>query len=113
MIQLCLNCNKILLIVIFTIFTVMTYNVSAHAGEADMKINLTSISELMSKWSNQLSTGNVDAKSQKKMGELMSRMSQVLQEMTGSGGSDMHMQHRDKITAMHEEWKPFDTSDRN
>jgi hypothetical protein len=54
----------------------------------------------------------VEPKALEKMGEMMSRMIQVLLEMTGSGGSDMYMDHHNKIEAMEKEWDPFDTSDK-
>jgi hypothetical protein len=45
----------------------------------------------------------VEPKAQEKMGEMMSRMSQVPLEMTGSGSSDMHMDHHNKIEAAKKE----------
>jgi hypothetical protein len=101
------------MLVLFTIFTVMIYSGSANAGEEAMKTNLSGMAELMSKFSKQLSSGKVEPKAQEKMGEILSRMSQVLQEITGAGGSDMHMQHRAKIEVMKKEWDPFDTSDKD
>ena len=98
------------ILVIFTIFTVMIYYGYAHAEEYSMNTNLTSISKMTSKWSKQLSTGKLGPKAQEKMGEIMSNMSQVLQEMTGSVDSDICMQHYAKIETMKKEWKPFDTS---
>ena len=89
----------------------MVYYGYAHAEEYSMNTNLTSISKMMSKWSKQLSTGKLGPKAQEKMGEIMSNMSQVLQEMTGSVDSDICMQHYAKIETMKKEWKPFDTSD--
>ncbi len=64
----------------------------------------------MSKFSKQLSSGKVEPKAQEKLGDILSRMSQVMQEMIGAGGSGMHMEHRGKIEVMKKEWYPFDTS---
>ncbi len=124
--QLCLNHLKIPILVLFTIFTVMIYNGSAYAGEESMEANMRSMAELMSKFSKQLSSGKVEPKAQEKMGDILSRMSQVMQEMTGAGGSGMkaggsgmkaggsgmNMEHRDKIEVMKKEWEPFDPYDR-
>ena len=97
---------------IFTIFTVMIYYGSVHADEYNKNTNLTSISELMSKWSQQLSTGKVAPNTQEKMGKTMSDLSRVLLEMAGSGGGDMNLQYHAKIETMKKEWNrnPFDTS---
>jgi hypothetical protein len=119
--QLCLNYLKIPTLVLFTIFTVMIYNGSAYAGEESMKTNLRSMAELMSKFSKQLSSGKVEPKAQKKMGDILSRCSQMMQEMTGaggsgmkSGGSDIDIEHRDKLEGIKKEWDPFeDTYDGN
>ena len=108
--QLCLNYFKIPMLVIFPIFAVMIYNSAGNADEYNVNTNLTSISEMMSKWSKQLSTGKVDPKAQEKMGEIMSHMSQVLQEMAGGGVGEMNMQHHAAIEDMKKEWNPFDTS---
>jgi len=108
--QLCLNYLKIPMLVLFTIFTVMIYNGSAYAGDETMKTNMSSMAELMSKFSKQLSTGKVEPKAQEKMGDILSRCSQMLQEITGAGGSGMHMEHNAKIGVMKKEWDPFDTS---
>lgn len=97
---------------IFTFLATVAYTGSAHAGDYGMKTNLSSMSELMAKFSKQLSSGKVDPKAQEKMGEILSRMSQVLQEMTGGGGNTMDVEHRGKIEMMKKEWNPFDTSDK-
>ena len=107
-----IKCINISLFITFAFFVALAYNGSAHAGDYSMQTNLNSMADLLSKWSKQLSSGKVDPKAQEKMGEMMSRMSQVMQEMTGSGSSDMHMNHHTKIEAMEKEWDPFDTSDK-
>jgi hypothetical protein len=105
------------MLVLFTIFAVMIYHGSAYAGEESMETNMRSMAELLSKFSKQLSSGKVEPKAQEKMGDILSRMSQVIQEMTGAGGSGMkaggsgmNMEHRNKIEVMKKEWDPFDSS---
>ena len=112
------------MLVLFTIFAVMIYHGSAYAGEESMETNMRSMAELLSKFSKQLSSGKVEPKAQEKMGDILSRMSQVIQEMTGAGGSGMkaggsgmkaggsgmNMEHRDKIEVMKKDWDPFDSS---
>ena len=82
------------------------------AGDYTMQKNLNDIAELMSKWSNQLSTGKLDPNAQKKLGEIMSQMSEVMHDMTGQGQGDMHKDHQTKIQKMKKAWDPFDTSDK-
>jgi hypothetical protein len=103
---------NISIFVTFAFFAAVIYNGTTHAGDYSMGTNLNSMAELLSKWSKQLGSGKVEPKTQEKMGEMMSRMSQVLQEMTGSGSGGMHMDHHQKIEAMEKEWDPFDTSDK-
>lgn len=98
--------------VTFAAFTAMVYSSSAVAGDHSMQTNLSSIADLMSKWSKQLSSGKVEPMAQEKMGEMMSNMSQVLKEMAGPGVSDMSMDHHNKIETMKKDWDPFDTSDK-
>jgi hypothetical protein len=97
---------------IFAILASMVFSGSALADGHGMGTNLTSMSELTSKFSKMLSTGKVDAKTQEKMGEILSQMSQMLQEMAGTGGSAMAPEHSGKIEMMKKAWDPFDTSDR-
>ncbi len=104
------NSMHVSMFVIFAFLVAMLHSGSAHASDYGMKTNLSDIAKLMSKWSKQLGTGKVEPKAQEEMGEIMSRMSQVLQELTGSGGNDMHMQHRAKIEKMKKDWDPFDTT---
>lgn len=103
---------KMPMLMIFTIFTLMVYNGSANAGDYTMKTNLNDMAEMMSKWSKQLSSGKVEPNAQEKMGEIMSQMSQVLQDMSAKTGDDMHMDHHNKIQGMKKAWDPFDTSGR-
>jgi hypothetical protein len=111
--QLGLNYLKIPMLVIFTIFTVMIYNGSANAGDATMQTNLNNMADMMSKWSNQLSSGKMEPKAQKKLGEIMSQMSQVLTDLSAKKSDDMHMEHHNKIQQMKKDWDPFDTSDKD
>jgi hypothetical protein len=103
---------KIPMLVIFTLFTLMLYNGPANAGDYTMQTNLNDMAEMMSKWSKQLSSGKMEPKAQEKLGEIMSRMSQVLRDLSAKTGDDMHMDHHNKIQGMKKEWDPFDTSDR-
>ena len=98
--------------VTFMFFAAMAYNNSAPAGDYSQQTNLNSMADLMSKWSKQLGSGKVEPMAQEKMGEMMSRMSQVLKEMAGEGGGNMSMEHHNKIETMKKDWDPFDTSDR-
>ena len=99
-------------LVIFTIYAVMISSGFAFAGDYTMQKNLTDIADLMSKWSKQLSTGELDSNTQKKLGEIMSETGGVLRDMTMQGQGDMHMEHHNKIMEMEKTWDPFDTSDK-
>ena len=104
---------KAVLLLIFSIFTIVIYTDVAQAGDQyTTETNLSSMADMMSKWSKELSTGKMDSKAQEKLGELMSLMSQVLRDMSAKSGSDMDMEHHNKIETMKKEWDPFDTSDR-
>jgi len=103
--------TKIPMLVIFTIFSVMIYNGPASA-EDYKSANLNDIAELMSKWSKQLSSGKMEPMAQEKLSEMLSRTSQVLQDLSAKKGDDMHMEHHNKIKKMEKEWDPFDTSDK-
>ena len=100
------------MLVIFTIFTVMIYNSSANAGDYMMQTNLNNMADLMSKWSKQLSSGKMEPMAQEKLGELLSRTSQVLRDLTAKTSDDMHMEHQNKIKQMKKDWDPFDSSDK-
>ena len=110
--QLPMNHLKIPMLVIFTIFTVMIYNSSANAGDSMMQTNLNNMADLMSKWSKQLSSGKMEPMAQEKLGELLSRTSQVLRDLTAKTSDDMHMEHQNKIKQMKKDWDPFDSSDK-
>ena len=98
--------------VIVAIYAVIISSGLVIAGDFTMQKNLNDIAELTSKWSKQLSTGKLDSNAQKKLGEIMSQMSQVLHDMTGQGQSDMDMGYHNKIQEMKKAWDPFDTSDK-
>ncbi len=51
-------------LVIFAAYAVMISSGFVFAGEITMQKNLNDIAELMSKWSNQLSTGKLDSNTQ-------------------------------------------------
>jgi hypothetical protein len=98
----------------------MIYNGSAYAGEESMEANMRSMAELISEFSKQLSSGKVEPKVQEKMGDILFRCSQMMQEMTEAGGSGMkaggsgmNMEHRGKLEVMEKEWAPFDTYDKS
>ena len=97
---------------IFAIYVVMISSGFAIAGDHSMQKNLNDMAELMSKWSKQLSTGQLDANAQEKLGEIMSQTSEVLRDVTMQGQGDMHMQYHNKIMEMEKAWDPFDTSDK-
>ena len=103
---------KIPVVLLFVIFSLVVFNSPGNAGDYSMQSNLDSISQLMSIWSKQLSSGKMDAKAQEKLGELLSQTSQLLQDLSSKSGSEMDMQHHNKIKEMKKEWDPFDSTDR-
>lgn len=103
---------KLSVFVVVAFVATMVYTGPAHAGDYTMGTNLNSMSELMGKFSKMLSSGKVDAKTQQKMGDIMSRMSQVLGEMAGPESTTMTSDHNQKIDTMKKEFDPFDTSDK-
>jgi hypothetical protein len=98
--------------VVIAFYALLIYGGLVIAGDYTMQKNLNDIAELMSMWSNQLSTGKLDPNAQKKLGEIMSQMSEVMHDMTGQSQGNMHMDHHDKIQKMKKVWDPFDTSDK-
>ena len=103
---------KIPAVLLFAIFGLVVFHSPGYAGDYSMQSNLDSISQLMSIWSKQLSTGKMDAKAQEKLGELLSQTSQLLQDLSAKSGGEMDMQHHKQINQMKKEWDPFDTSGR-
>ena len=104
---------KAALLLIFAIFAAVISVEFVRAGDQyTAEANLSSMAEMMSSWSEELSTGKMEPKAQEKMGELMSQMSQVLRDMSAKSGSGMDMEHHNKIQTMKKEWNPFDTSDK-
>ena len=77
-----------------------------------MQTNLDSMAELLSIRSKQLSSGKMEPKAQEKLGELLSQTSQVLRDLSAKSGSDMNMEHHQKIEQMKKERDPFDSSDK-
>jgi hypothetical protein len=98
--------------VIVAIYALIPSSGLVIAGDFTMQKNLNDIAELTSKWSKQLSTGKLDSDAQKKLGQIMSQMSQVLRDMTMQGQGDMQMDYHNKIQEMKKAWDPFDTSDK-
>jgi hypothetical protein len=46
------------------------------------------------------------------MGEMIDRMREVLEEMAGTGGSAMYMDHHHNIEALRKDGNPLDTADK-
>ena len=106
------HCMIMSVLVIFAFLATMSFTNLAQAGEYTMGTNLNSMSELTAKFSKMLSSGKVDAKTQEKMGEILSQMSQMLSEMAAPIGTTMTSDHNQKIETMKKDFDPFDTSDR-
>jgi hypothetical protein len=70
------------------------------------------MADLMSKWSKQLGSGKCEPEAQAKIGQLMSRMSEVMRNYSSDSHGKMDMDHHKKIETMKQEWDPFDSSDR-
>jgi hypothetical protein len=98
--------------VIFVIYALMISSGFVIAGGFTMQKNLNDIADMMSKWSKQLSTGKLDADAQGKLGQIMSKLSEVLRDMTIQDQGDMHMEYHNKIMEMEKAWDPFNTSDK-
>ena len=98
--------------VILAIYAVLISGGVAAAGDYTMQKNLTDIADLMSKWSKQLNTGDLDSNTQKKLSDIMSETSGILRDMTMQGQGDMQMEYHNKIMEMEKAWDPFDTSDK-
>ena len=109
--QLSMNHLRINLFVLFSIFALLIFTGSALAGDSMMQQNCQNLSDLTSKWSNQLKSGKTTPEAQKKLAELLDETSRILEEMSEKSGEQMHMQNSIKIEQMKKEWDPFDTSD--
>jgi hypothetical protein len=96
----------------FTIYAVLVSGGFAVAGDDTKQKNLTDIADLVSKWSTQLSTGKLDSNAQKKLGEIMSQMSNLLNDMAVQDQGGKQMDYHNKIMEMEKAWDPFDTSDK-
>ena len=99
-------------LVLIVISALMIFTGSALAGDSMMQQNCKNLSELTSKWSNQLASGKLTPEAQAKLAELLAETSQILQEMSEKSGEQMHMQNSVKIDQMQKDWDPFDTSDK-
>ncbi len=104
--------NKFPAFVLFTVFTMLLFNGPAIAGDHSMQTNLNDLAEIMTKWSNQLSSGKMTPEAQEKLSELLNETSQVLRELSAKSGHDMNTKHHMMIEKMKTEWDPFDTSHR-
>ena len=102
---------KVMVLVIFTFFALMIFSGPAPAGDYTMQTNLNDIADQMSRWSKQCSTSKMKPEAQEKLGELLLQTSQLLKDMAGKSGGEMHTMHSNKIQSMKKDWDPFDTSD--
>ena len=110
--QLCMAHMKKYLLVLFCAFALMIFTGSALAGDSMMQQNCQNLSDLTSKWSDQLKSGKLTPEAQKKLAELLAETSRILQEMSEKSGEQVQMQNSKKIEQMTKEWDPFDTSDK-
>ncbi len=110
--RLCITHLNMNLFVLISIFALMIFTGSALAGDSMMQSNCKNLSELTSKWSNQLNSGKITPEAQQKLAELLSETSRILQEMSEKSGEQMHVENSMKIEKMKKEWDPFDTSDK-
>ena len=108
--QLCMAHTKKCLLVLLSAFALMIFTGSALAGDSMMQQNCQNLSDLTSKWSNQLKSGKLTPEAQKKLAELLAETSRVLQDLSEKSGDQMHVEHSMKIEKMKKEWDPFDTS---
>ena len=84
-------------LVLFSIFALMMFTGSAMAGDSMMQQNCQNLSDLTSKWSNQLKSGKITPEAQEKLAELLAETSQILQAMSEESGEQMHVEHGMKI----------------
>ena len=96
--------------VVLAFFAIMGYTGSALAGDSMMQQNCQNLSDLTSKWSNQLKSGKITPEAQEKLAELLAETSQVLRDMSEKSGEQMQVENSMKIEKMKKEWDPFDTS---
>jgi hypothetical protein len=108
----CTTRLKTKFLVLFSIFALLTFTSFALAGDSMMQQNCKNLSDLTSKWSNQLKSGKITPEAQKKLAELLAETSRILQEMSEKSGEQVQMQNSKKIEQMTKEWDPFDTSDK-
>ncbi len=108
--QQCMAHMKKYLLVLFSAFALMIFTGSALAGDSMMQQNCQNLSDLTSKWSNQLKSGKITPEAQKKLAELLAETSRILQEMSEKSAEQMHVENSMKIEKMKKEWDPFDTS---
>ena len=108
--QLWMTHMKKLLLVLISAFAMMIFTGSALAGDSMMQQNCQNLSDLTSKWSDQLKSGKITPEAQMKLAELLAETSRILQEMSEKSGDQMHQENSMKIEKMKKEWDPFDTS---
>ncbi len=110
--QLCMAHMKKYLLVLFSAFALMIFTGSALAGDSMMQQNCQNLSDLTSKWSNQLKSGKLTPEAQEKLAELLAETSRILKAMSEKSEDQMHIEQSMKIEKMNKEWDPFDTSDK-
>ena len=106
------NDLQVSMFVLITFFTVMLFAGPAPAGDYTMPTNLNEVADQLARWSMQSGTGKLTPEAQVKLSALLLETSQVLKEMAMKSGSDMQMEHYNKIQMMKKAWDPFDTADR-
>ncbi len=108
--QILMTHTKKYLLVLFSAFALMIFTGSALAGDSMMQQNCQNLSDLTSKWSNQLKSGKLTPEAQEKLAELLAETSQILKAMSEKSGDHMHKENSMKIEKMNKEWDPFDTA---
>jgi hypothetical protein len=99
------------LLVLFSILALMIFTGSAMAGDSMMQQNCKNLSDLTSKWSDQLRSGKITPEAQEKLAQLLAETGRILQEMSETSGEQVHRENSKKIEQIKQEWDPFDTSD--
>ena len=106
------NDLKVFMLVLISFFPLMLYGGYALAEDQTMQTNLNEVADQLARWSKQSGTGKLTSEAQVKLSELLLETSQVLKEMAMKDGSEMQMEHQNKIQMMKKAWDPFDNADR-
>ena len=108
--KICMTNMKKHFLVLVSAFAMMIFAGSALAGDSMMQQNCQNLSDLTSKWSNQLKSGKITPEAQMKLAELLAETSRILQDMSEKSEEQMHQDNSMKIEKMMKERDPFDTS---